>query len=90
MYYGTELSDGLIHQPAVVSPTPFTPSHFSHPHTLTQDWPPRFDTYLKVKYFWLVFICLNSIWIVVPCLVFWKTYKELGELVTNGDTKKLR
>jgi len=47
---------------------------------LMQDWPPRFDSYLNLKYFWFVFVFLNSIWIVVPLYHYYNAYLELERL----------
>ena len=44
----------------------------------TQDWPPKFDTYLKLKYFWFVFVCLNGIWVVIPFYIYWRTYTYIS------------
>lgn len=51
------------------------------PHTHTQDWPPRFDTYLKLKYFWFIFVFLNMIWVVIPLYLYYEAYVKLRQLI---------
>jgi len=55
-------------------------------HAMLQDWPPTFDSYLKVKYFWAVFVCANLIWISVPLYIYWYTLKELRRLLAKEKT----
>ena len=45
-----------------------------------QDWPPTFDSFEKVFYFWIVFVFANSIWIVVPTTIMLQTFSEMGEV----------
>ena len=37
-------------------------------------FPPKFDTYIKIKYFWIVFVFLNGIWVVLPTATIIKEY----------------
>ncbi len=46
-----------------------------------QDWPPSFDSYLKIKYFWSVFVFCNFIWITVPTYILWVTFHKLKRLL---------
>ena len=53
-----------------------------------QDWPPiptnfgcDFETYLKVKYFYIIYIFLNNIWVAVPLYVYYNSYKSLAALL---------
>jgi hypothetical protein len=55
-----------------------------------QDWPPRFDSYLKLKYFWFVFVLLNGVWVVIPFYIYCRTYLFLSKITGNNGTKKLR
>lgn len=52
-----------------------------------QDWPPKFDSYLKLKYFWFVFVFLNGIWVVIPFYIYYRAYHELDTLI-RGKSKK--
>ena len=45
-----------------------------------QDWPPTFDSFEKVFYFWTIFVFANSIWIVVPTTIILQTLSEMGEI----------
>ena len=55
---------------------------------------PKFVSYEKIKYFWIVFVCLNNLWIVLPSYICYKAYTELktlcerGERVMEGEKKK--
>lgn len=58
---------------------------FSSP-AWSQDWPPLFDSYLKVKYFWVIFVGCNAVWIVVPLLIYWWTFREMGRAMGKRKT----
>ena len=45
-----------------------------------QDWPPTFDSFEKVFYFWIIFVFANSIWVVVPTTIMLQTLSEMGEI----------
>lgn len=45
-----------------------------------QDWPPTFDSFEKVFYFWTIFVFANSIWIVVPITIMLQTLSEMREV----------
>ena len=47
-------------------------------------WPPTFSGYLKLKYFWFIFVCLNWIWIVLPTIVIAKAYYQLEEMIIKN------
>ena len=90
-YWGSEWSDGFIHMPAFVRLVYIKLSSPLIVHVHSQDWPPQFDTYLKLKYFWFVFVFLNGIWVVIPFYVYYRAYKQLGALIgdnQNAKTKK--
>ena len=103
-YWGTEWSDGFIHQPALVRlnrevcregegmskglclifSCSFDNSFFLLslvPLLQPQDWPPRFNTYLKLKYFWFVFVFLNGIWVVIPFYIYYRAYRQLDLMI---------
>jgi cholestenol delta-isomerase len=62
--------------------------HCNFSHLPSPDWPwPRFDSYLKIKYFWLIFVGCNGVWIVVPLLVYWHTFSEMSKLPTTAKSK---
>ncbi|XP_065891805.1 uncharacterized protein [Dysidea avara] len=42
-----------------------------------ESWPPKFDTYEKLKYFWGVFVGLNPIWILVPISLYFSTWRKM-------------
>ncbi len=63
--------------------SPFLPPPSLRP---SQDWPPRFDSYIKIKYFWFVFVFLNNIWVVLPLWVIFNAYRNLGRIIC--DEKK--
>lgn len=46
-----------------------------------KDWPPTFDSYMKIKYFWFVFVFCNIIWTSIPTYFLWNTYRELRRLL---------
>ena len=54
---------------------------------LLQDWPPTFDSYNKIKYFWFVFVFLNSIWIFVPIYFYYDVYRRLSKALTQAKYK---
>ena len=57
-------------------------------YSYVQDWPwPTFDSYLKLKYFWLIFVGCNGVWIVVPLLVYRHTFSEMASLLQNKTSK---
>ena len=47
-------------------------------------WPPSFDGYLKIKYFWIIFVGCNMVWIIVPLCIYLNTFKELSKLYTKA------
>ena len=50
----------------------------------SQDWPnPTFDGYLKIKYFWVIFVGCNAVWIVIPVLVYCWTFSEMARLMST-------
>ena len=49
---------------------------------------PKFDSYEKIKYFWIVFVCLNNVWIVLPSYICYKAYTELRTLCERGEAVK--
>ncbi|XP_003385787.1 PREDICTED: 3-beta-hydroxysteroid-Delta(8),Delta(7)-isomerase-like [Amphimedon queenslandica] len=51
-------------------------------------WPPKFDSYLKLKYFWFIFVCLNHIWVFLPLTVIYKSYREIIQGMTMKHKKK--
>lgn len=53
-----------------------------------QDLPPTFEGYLKLKYFWFVFIGLNSLWIIVPTCVVISAYRDLSQIFSDAEKKK--
>lgn len=57
-------------------------------YSYVQDWPwPTFNSYLKLKYFWLIFVGCNGVWIVVPLLVYWHTFSEMASLLQDKTSK---
>lgn len=60
--------------------------HVGFKHLPTDDWPPTLDGYLKLKYFWGMFIGCNFIWIGVPMFVYFCTFYEMQALL--GKEKK--
>ena len=42
-----------------------------------ESWPPTFDSYIKLKYFWFVFVCLNSFWMIIPLILYWSTWQQM-------------
>lgn len=52
-----------------------------------QDWPPKFDTYLKLKYFWFIFVFLNLIWVVVPLYLYYEAYVRLRQMVERTKSE---
>lgn len=81
-YIGVEASDGYTHLVGVVSAlqNPSPPPVTFH---LMQDWPPKFDSYLKLKYFWFIFVFLNGIWIVVPLYFYYEVYCRLHRALSK-------
>ena len=58
------------------------------PPPYLQDWPPTFEGYLKLKYFWFVFVFLNLIWVVVPTLIMISAYNDLSRIFNEKNTEK--
>jgi hypothetical protein len=50
-------------------------------------WPPKFDSYFKVKYFWIIFVGLNPIWIIIPIIAMIMSYYDI-EKQSNQKKKK--
>lgn len=40
-------------------------------------WPPTLDSYWKIKYFWLIFVGCNFIWIAVPLYIYLYTLQQM-------------
>ncbi len=40
-------------------------------------WPPTFDSYIKIKYFWIIFVGCNLVWIIVPTSICYCILKEM-------------
>lgn len=51
-------------------------------------WPPKFDSYLKLKYFWLIFVGCNMVWIIVPLYIYYSTFRDLSRLLTKAKKRK--
>ncbi|KAL9955795.1 hypothetical protein ACROYT_G037174 [Oculina patagonica] len=51
------------------------------------DWPPTFDSFEKIFYFWTVFVFANSIWIVVPTTIMLQTLSEMAEVYNPPRSK---
>ena len=55
---------------------------------------PKFDSYEKIKYFWVIFVCLNNVWVILPSYLCYKAYYELksvfekAEEIVDGKKKK--
>lgn len=47
------------------------------------DWPPSFDSFEKVFYFWTIFVFANSIWIFVPSLIMYQTLREMNDVYNS-------
>ena len=47
--------------------------------------PPKFDSYLKLKYFWGIFVFANGVWIVLPTLIMVGAYREMSR-AANAKT----
>ena len=62
-------------------------THTTRMHAHTQDWPPKFDTYLKLKYFWFIFVFLNLIWVVVPLYLYYEAYVRLRQMVERTKSE---
>ena len=67
--------------PAVMSLPPW------HAYHIMQDWPPTFSSYNKIKYFWFVFVFLNSIWIFVPIYFYYDVYRRLNKALSAAKYK---
>lgn len=52
---------------------------------LLQDfnWPPKFDTYLKLKYFWFIGVFCNGVWLTIPTLCIIAAYYEMKAMLGN-------
>ena len=53
-----------------------------------QDWPPTFDSFEKVFYFWTIFVFGNTVWIVVPTKIMLQTLSEMGEVYNPRSSAK--
>lgn len=51
------------------------------------DWPPTFNSYNKIKYFWFIFIFLNNIWIWVPIYFYYDVYRKLSKALSQSKYK---
>ena len=40
-------------------------------------WPPTFDSYIKLKYFWAIFVGCNLVWLIVPTSICYCILKEI-------------
>ena len=84
MYLGTEWHVKFDHLPTHVSCVEVANLiNLAYNIMLLQDWswPPVFDSYLKVKYFWLIFVGCNAVWIVIPLYIYISTFKEMSKLL---------
>ncbi|XP_068672107.1 emopamil-binding protein-like [Montipora capricornis] len=55
------------------------------------DWPPKFDSFEKVFYFWTIFVFANGIWIVVPVIIMAQTLSEMRDVYNlQTPSKKKR
>ncbi|XP_064392725.1 uncharacterized protein LOC135340335 [Halichondria panicea] len=48
-------------------------------HLPTHDfiWPPTFDSYIKLKYFWAIFVGCNLVWLIVPTSICYCILREM-------------
>ena len=53
-----------------------------------QDWPPTFDSFEKVFYFWTVYVCANGVWIVVPTTIMLQTLSEMKDVYSPPTSSK--
>ena len=67
-------------------------SNFYHAALYWQDWPPKFDTFEKVFYFWLIYVGANIVWVVVPVLILMQTLFEMDVIYNKaaGNKKKMK
>jgi cholestenol delta-isomerase len=49
---------------------------------------PSFDSYLKLKYFWFVYVFMNNVWTLIPVYVCYQAYVSLGKAVDQQAGKK--
>ncbi|CAH3171990.1 unnamed protein product [Porites lobata] len=52
------------------------------------DWPPTFDSFEKVFYFWTVYVCANGVWIVVPTTIMLQTLSEMKDIYSPPTSSK--
>ncbi|XP_031554026.1 probable 3-beta-hydroxysteroid-Delta(8),Delta(7)-isomerase [Actinia tenebrosa] len=50
---------------------------------LPSNWPPRFDNFNDLFYFWFVFVCLNGVWVVVPVSIIVKSLYEMHHICSQ-------
>lgn len=57
---------------------------------LWQDWPPKFDTFDKIFYFWIFFVLANGLWIFAPVTIMLQTLLEMKDVYNpaNSSGKK--
>lgn len=78
-----------IHSTSPHSPLPFyTISSYLALLPPYQDWPPTFEGYLKLKYFWFVFIFLNSLWVIIPAGIMISSYNDLNRIFSEKNAEK--
>ena len=77
LYLGAEWHVSFVHLPTNVSQQSTITNVYNTDSVLllfysSQDWkwPPMFDSYWKIKYFWLIFIGCNFIWIAIPLYIY--------------------
>ena len=52
---------------------------------IAQDWPPKFDSFEKIFYFWMIYVGANLVWITVPVSIMLTTLFEM-DTIYNGKT----
>ncbi|XP_067043325.1 probable 3-beta-hydroxysteroid-Delta(8),Delta(7)-isomerase [Acropora muricata] len=54
------------------------------------DWPPKFDTFDKIFYFWIFFVLANGLWIFAPVTIMLQTLLEMKDVYNpaNSSGKK--
>lgn len=71
--------DSSIYQPMWAKERRYMPAPLFVHCMYIQDWkwPPTFDTYLKIKYFWLIFVGCNLVWIIIPLYIFLYSLRQM-------------
>jgi len=52
------------------------------------DWPPKFDSFEKIFYFWTIYVFANSIWVVVPTIILLQTFSEMRNVYNPQTSSK--